>query len=84
MKYYSVWSIVFKIEDEANYRHIVDKARFLTNTSDRGIIMMEDINRCEVEDYVLYLEEQLREANNKILKKNKRIAELTPTKDNIF
>ena len=63
MKYYSVWQSVFKIKDSANYRDIVARARQVTNTTNSGSIMIEDIYPSTVEHYVEYLEKQLEEAN---------------------
>jgi hypothetical protein len=69
MKYYSYGDRVMAFEDEVHWKHIVSYARFML---DDNSIMIEDLEQCSIEDYVAYIEEEIKQMDNE-LKKLKQV-----------
>ena len=63
MKYYSYGDVVMPFQDGTHYKHIVSHMRFIL---DNDSIMIEDIEECSQDDYIAYLEEWIRKADDDI------------------
>lgn len=72
MKYYQFRNTVIKVDDSANYKDIVNKMRATCNVN----MMIEDIHKCDVEDYIEYLEESIDKNNNLVNSYSKLIDKL--------
>lgn len=69
MKYYYYIETVIKVDDSANYKEIVSKMR---DKCKSNYIMIEDIHKCDIEDYIKYLE-VLCDKKNKIIDQHEKV-----------